>query len=121
MGRLSRSDTVEPRELAWITPVSVSRAMLGRLPPNRLGAGERAVIAYAHASGSLIAGLDDLQARRLAQSLDLQVVGTLGILLRAKAAALIPAVRPVLDAVVEQGFRLSYDMYQDVLLQADEG
>jgi predicted nucleic acid-binding protein len=47
MGRLLRPDTINPRRLAWVTPVSVSRAMIDDLPPNRLGAGERAVIAYA--------------------------------------------------------------------------
>jgi predicted nucleic acid-binding protein len=47
MGRLLRPDTINPRRLAWVTPVSVSRAMIDDLPSNRLGAGERAVIAYA--------------------------------------------------------------------------
>jgi predicted nucleic acid-binding protein len=67
-----------------------------------------------------VAGLDDLQARRLAETLGLMVVGTLGILLRAKQASLIPAVHPLVDAVVAQGFRLDPDLYQDVLRLASE-
>jgi len=120
MGRLDRGDTIDPRKLAWIAPVSVSQAAIGDLPPNRLGTGERAVIAYAHIHPGHIVGLDDLQARQLAERLNLPVVGTLGVLLQAKRANLISAVRPLLDAVVTQGFRLASDLYRDVLRLADE-
>jgi predicted nucleic acid-binding protein len=120
MGRLLRRDTINPRDFAWAKPVSVSQGTIDALPPNRLGSGEQAVIAYAHAHQSYVAGLDDLQARRLAETLGLTVVGTLGILLRAKRASLIPTVRPLVDAVVAQGFRLAPDLYQDVLQLAGE-
>jgi hypothetical protein len=40
--------------------------MIDALPHNRLGPGELAVIAYAY-PGS-VAGLDDLQARRIAEA-----------------------------------------------------
>ena len=120
MGRLLRRDTVNPRNLAWARCVSVPQATIDDLPANRLGTGERAVIAYAHAHHSTIAGLDDRQARQLAESLGLKIVGTLGILLRAKQAGLIPAVQPPLDAAIDQGFRLTSDLYQDVLRLANE-
>lgn len=120
MGRLLRRDTLNPRNLAWASRVSVSQAMIDDLPANRLGMGERAVIAYVHAHHSTIAGLDDRQARQLAESMGLKVVGTLGILLRAKQADLIPAVQPPLDAAIRQGFRLTSDLYQDVLKLTNE-
>jgi predicted nucleic acid-binding protein len=120
MGRFLRRDTVDPRDFTWATPVSVPQDLVDALPPNHLGAGEQAVIAYAHAHQSCAAGLDGLQARRLAETLGLMVVGTLGILLRAKQAGLIPAVRPLMDAVVAQGFRLDPDLYQDALRLASE-
>jgi len=120
MGRLFRQDTVNPRNLPWAKPVSVPQAMIGDLPANRLGTGERAVIAYANVHHGMIAGLDDRQARQLAESLGLEIVGTLGILLRAKQADLIPAVRPSLDAAIDQGFRVTSDLYQDVLRLAKE-
>lgn len=47
MGRVMRRDTIDPRGLDWVTLVSVSQHDIDTLPPNRLGAGERAVIAYA--------------------------------------------------------------------------
>jgi predicted nucleic acid-binding protein len=120
MGRLLRRDTVNPRDFAWATPVSVSQDELDALPSNRLGVGEQAVIAYAYAHRSCVVGLDDLQARQLAETLGLTVVGTLGILLRAKQAGLIPAVRSLVDAVIAQGFHLDSGLYRDVLELAGE-
>jgi predicted nucleic acid-binding protein len=121
MGRLLRSDTINPRNLTWANSVSVSEAMLDDLPPNRLGVGERAVIAYARTRDGCVAGLDDLQARQLAEAVGLKVVGTLGILLRAQQSGLISTVRPLLDDVISQGFRLSPDLYRSVLELAGEG
>jgi predicted nucleic acid-binding protein len=120
MGRLTRGDTIDPRALNWPEIVNVPQDAIDRLPANRLGRGERAVIAYAHTSGADLVGLDDLQARRLAKEMKLAVVGTLGVLLRAKRFALIPVVRPLVDAVIAQGFRLNPALYQDVLKIAQE-
>jgi predicted nucleic acid-binding protein len=120
MGRLLRQDTINPHDLAWATSVSVPQTMVDRLPPNRLGAGERAVIAYAHTQRRCVAGLDDLQARHLAETMGLTVVGTLGILLHAKQAGLISAVQPLVDAVIAQGFRLDAELYRAVLQLAGE-
>ncbi len=120
MGRLLRRDTVDPRDFTWAILVSVPQDTIDALPPHRLGAGEQAVIAYAHAHQNYVAGLDDLQARRLAEALGLTPVGTLGILLRAKQAGLIPAVHPLVDAVIAQGFHLTPDLYQNVLRLANE-
>jgi predicted nucleic acid-binding protein len=120
MGRLLRRDTINPLDLAWVTPVSVSQAMIDRLPPNRLGAGERAVIAYAYAHDGHVSGLDDLQARQLAEAVGLTVIGTLGILLHAKQSGLVSVVRPLVDAAITQGFRLGSELYRDVLELASE-
>jgi len=48
------------------------------------------------------------------------VVGTLGILLRARRAGLILSVRPLLDALIAEGFRIDADLYQEVLNLAGE-
>lgn len=120
MGRLLRADTVNPRLWPWATIVPVPQSALDALPPNRLGIGERSVIAYARLQHVGIVGLDDLQARRLAESLGLQTRGTLGLLLHAKRCGYIPAVHPWLEALKMQGFRLGTDLYQDILSLAGE-
>ena len=50
----------------------------------------------------------------------IRVIGTLGILVRAKQAGLIGTVRPLLDQIINQGFRLGPELYRDVLRLADE-
>lgn len=120
MGRLLRPDTVDPRDFGWATPVTVAQEAVDALPPNRLGAGERSVIAYAHAQQGCMAGLDDLQARQLAESLGLEVAGTPGVLLRAKRSNLLPTVRSLVDALIAQGFHLDAELYRDILVLAGE-
>ena len=121
VGRLMRRDTIDPRQLDWTTPVPVSQRDMDTLPPNRLGVGERAVVAHARSNPGCVTGLDDRQARLLAERMGLAVVGTVGILLRAKQANLISAVRPLLDAAQSEGFRLGTDLYQEALRLAGEG
>ena len=120
MGRLLRPNIINPRSFAWADLVSVSQVLIDSLPPNRLGTGERAVIAYAQAHQGDVAGLDDLRARQVAEGIGLKVTGMLGILLHAKESGLIPAVKPLVDDVTAQGFRLSPELYRDVLGLADE-
>jgi predicted nucleic acid-binding protein len=120
LGRVLRPDTINPRSLVWVELVAVSQALIDSLPPNRLGTGERAVIAYAQAHRGYVAGMDDLRARQLAEAIGLKVTGTLGILLRAKQAGLISTLQPLVDDITAQGFRLSPDLHRDVLGLAGE-
>lgn len=85
-----------------------------------LGAGETSVIAIAQSLSGSIAVLDDLAARRCAQALGLQVIGTLGIILAAKQRKILPAVKPALDAVVAAGMFISAAHIHDVLAKAGE-
>ena len=115
-----RRDTINPRELDWAVIVSVAEDEIEALPPNRLGIGERAVIAYARRTLDCWAGLDDRQARELAQDLGLDVVGVIGVLLRAKRAKLISAIQSLLDALQMEGFRMGDDLYREALQLANE-
>ena len=78
------------------------------------------MIAYARSHPDYRVGLDDRKARELAAALELDVIGTIGILLRAKRAALIPAIRAFLDALQMEGFRMGDDLYQEALQLAGE-
>ena len=85
-----------------------------------LGAGESSVISMVETLPGSIAVLDDLAARRCAGALRLEVVGTLGLLLRAKKAGLISGIRGPLDAIVSAGLFISPKHLVDVLQQAGE-
>ncbi len=56
----------------------------------------------------------------LGEQLQLPLIGTLRILLKAKRAGLISAVRPLLDAVQQERFRMGPALYDEVLNLAEE-
>ena len=64
--------------------------------------------------------MDDDPARRLATELGLQVIGTAGVLILAKERQLIPAVRPCLDALIENRFFLARTLYELILKRVGE-
>lgn len=64
--------------------------------------------------------LDDLPARKLAQTFLLQPLGTSGILILAKKEGKIPVLRPLLDQLIGNNFRVSAALYEQVLRYAGE-
>lgn len=64
--------------------------------------------------------LDDNAAKKTAKYLGLNVTGTLGILLKAKKAGIIPVVAPVLEEIKKNGFYVSEAVEQMVLSEAGE-
>ncbi|WP_238546790.1 MULTISPECIES: DUF3368 domain-containing protein [unclassified Synechocystis] len=65
--------------------------------------------------------IDERLGRREASRLGLSIIGILGILLVAKQRSLITQVKPIIDNLVSQaGFRVSPQLYQRVLIIAQE-
>ncbi len=85
-----------------------------------LGRGESQVITIALRNKGAVAVLDDLQARRCAYSMGLRVMGTLGVLLRAKRAGFILAARPLVTELVESGMYLDPDLMAQALAEVGE-
>jgi len=72
-----------------------------------LGPGESAVLALALESRSPLVILDDALGRQAAGLLKIPFTGTIGLLLEAKKAGLIPALAPLLEQLDSLRFRLS--------------
>ena len=83
-------------------------------------AGEASAITLAHEIESDYIVIDDLQARRLAIKLGLTVIGTLGILLKAKQNGLILSLRPVLEQIKQTDFRITATLIKAILFDAGE-
>ncbi|WOD38495.1 DUF3368 domain-containing protein [Nodosilinea sp. E11] len=65
--------------------------------------------------------LNERRSRQVAQTLKIPAIGVFGIAIAAKQQSLIPSVRRIMDALVEQaGFRVSNPLYQQILKFADE-
>jgi predicted nucleic acid-binding protein len=64
--------------------------------------------------------LDDLKARKVAEMLGLSPMGIAGFLLLAKKNGFIEKVRPFLECLQTNGFRLSCDLIEAICREANE-
>jgi len=80
-----------------------------------LGRGESEVLAVALVEAASRAVVDDLEARRCGQALGVDVIGTLGVVLRAKREGLLPAARPTMAHLREVGLYVADDLIDRVL------
>jgi predicted nucleic acid-binding protein len=92
-------------EGGWGTRVPVSRVPAVVLEWG-LGAGEAAVIAVGLEGHGRTAVLDDAQGRKCARAMGLPLIGTLGIVLRAKRLGRITSAAEVLKDVQKAGLHL---------------
>ncbi|MBT9315257.1 DUF3368 domain-containing protein [Leptothoe spongobia] len=106
----------------WIRIQSVSQShRIAELQnTTRLGKGECAamILAEEYKADQLL--IDDLDARRVALSRNLPVVGTIGTLLVAKQRGLIDSVKDILVALIKSGTRISPRLYQNAIAAANE-
>lgn len=98
----------------WLSPCGVEAVLDGPL-----GVGERAAMACALAVGASLL-TDDLAARRHAETLRLVVFGTLGVLVRAKQAGLLPRVAPLIEQLRASGQRFASGVVGQALAAAGE-
>jgi len=101
--------------------IRVLRQEWSEPPLPLLDTGEASTLraAIALGSGTLVL-LDDLQARREAQRLEIAITGTAGIIVEARQAGLIPAARPVFSRLADEGFHLGDDLVRAVLAELGE-
>lgn len=110
-------------QLGWIQTQSLANSQLAnQLQQERgLDAGEANAIALALELQADDLLIDERLGRQEAVRLGLSIIGILGILLVAKQRSLIPQVQPVMDTLINQaGFRVSLQLYQQVLVLAQE-
>jgi predicted nucleic acid-binding protein len=104
----------------WITVQKVQSPSQVQLLLPALDQGEAEVIALALEQNADLVLIDELTGRKVAQSLELQVIGTVGILIRAKQMGLIPAVKPVLEEMIQRGIRYSQRFINSILHEIGE-
>lgn len=105
----------------WIQVRAVANQALVQSLRQDLDAGEAAAIALALEMGADLLLIDERIGRESAQHFGLTYLGLIGLLQRARQRRLIPAVRPVVDALrLQAGFWISDALYQRVLRDAGE-
>ena len=107
------------RPIPWTTPVMAPDPHEVAALAMIVDTGEAEAIAVAVENSCLLI-TDDRQARNGARSLGLQVIGTLGILIRAKQQGLIGSIKPIIDSLESTGFHISQALIQEALQIAGE-
>ena len=104
----------------WVEIKAVTNILLQQVFEERVDKGEASAIALAMETPSSTLLIDDLRGRKLAKQLNIQFTGTLGLLLVAKQAGLIPVLKPILHKVQQTNFRVSDQLISEILKEAGE-
>ena len=114
-----RPGAAEVRQAKWIRAYAVTDRIKVDYLRVDLDPGEAEVLVLAEEVNADWILLNEPKARLAAELLGFKIVGTVGLLL-AKRTGKIKAVRPLLDELRANKFRLSDKVYQAVLQQASE-
>lgn len=113
-------DTVAQQLSTQTWPVRENVVSSPRVAAWTLGAGETAVLSSALANPPLRAVIDDMDARRCAQTLGIPFLGTGGLLVLAKRRGLLTSVAESIEKLRDSGLWLSDDIVRILKTQADE-
>jgi hypothetical protein len=83
--------------------------------------GEAEVIILAKEKGIDQVLIDEKVARMQAKVLGLKVIGTLGLLLKAKRKGLLLSIKPFIDKILKSGIWIKEDIVEGILKEAGEG
>lgn len=118
-GRSKGYDVPNPDHYSWLDIVNPKSTPSEWLALD-LGAGEIAAMALALENPDRVALLDDMLARRTAQTAGLFVWGTLRVLLESKSHGLIAEVEPYVVRLSHSGMWISGEVQQRILKLAGE-
>ncbi len=104
---------------AGLLDIHHDQAVVAEDWPPALGAGELAAICLAKTLDCPVL-MDDKLARRVAVSMGLRIIGTAGVLVRAKQQTRIEAVAPLLHTLQASGYHLAPDLLEHILQLAGE-
>jgi predicted nucleic acid-binding protein len=104
----------------WVEVIKVQNIDAKKMFATSLHAGEVETIILAMEKSADLCIFDDLLARKYAKMFDLNVTGTLGVLIAAKKGNYIDSAKLLLDELVSVGMYVSEELYSTVLSLAGE-
>lgn len=114
------SEKIEETLSSWLQVKQVRDRQIIDVLLADLDYGEAEAIALAREMGADRIVMDDLDARRLAWRLNLNVIGTLGLLLGARLRGELASLKQEIDRLHREGFRVSAALVEAVLREAGE-
>ena len=104
----------------WVLVQKLAQPLQPITVSGSIGPGEREVISLGLELGVALLIVDEQPARRLATSLGLRVIGTVGLLMAGKERGFLATIRPELDRLLAVRFFMDQDLYDRVIAQAGE-
>lgn len=104
----------------WIELKEASNKTYQTIIEASVDKGEASAIALAIEQTDCLIIIDDLKGRKFAHQLQLNVTGTLGIMVDAKHSGIVPSVIPLLNKVKATNFRLTKKIESIILTKAGE-
>lgn len=99
----------------WVLVQELARPLQPGTVSGSIGPGEREVISLGLELAAALLILDEQPARRLAMSVGLRVIGTVGLLMAGKERGFLTKVRPELDRLLAVRFFMDQDLYDRVI------
>jgi len=115
-----RDKTEIIKNLNWIKVEEVKNRRLINFLMNFIDYGESEVIAYAVENNIDLVVLDDKDARKIAREFYLKVIGTLGILIISKKKGYINELKPIIEKLGDNNFRISEKLLRRILEEVNE-
>jgi predicted nucleic acid-binding protein len=104
---------------AWLLVMPLANP-LSPVSLANLDRGEAAVIELALEQNIPLVGIDEIKGRSAARAVGLKVVGSLGLVARAKTLGLISAVHPLIEKATRSGVHYHPDLIERVLKEIGE-
>ena len=111
---------IEIKEANWIVRKRVRDNLAVESLQTELDMGEAETIILARESNADLIIMDEEKGRRIAKNLGLCVIGTIGVLLKAKRERIIENVKPSLNKLRESGFWIDKNLYRIILEEEGE-
>lgn len=108
------------QQLNWVETRTVSNPAVVNALQVDLDIGEAEAIALAQELAADLLLIDEHMGRVIAARLGIRIIGLLGVMVEAKHRGLIREVKPLVDALINLGFRIGEDLYERVLQAAGE-
>jgi predicted nucleic acid-binding protein len=104
----------------WVKIKSPTNKSIQRILELQLDKGEASTIALALEIPESTIILDDYKARRVAEKLNLNVTGTLGVIIKAKKNGVIKSIKPYIQQLKTNNFHLTLELEKEALKEAKE-
>ena len=104
----------------FVKCIEIKEPIAFKVLESNLQAGESEAICLCEEIDANLLIIDDLEGRRVAERLGINITGTLGVLLLAKKEKIIDAIKPLLDDIISHDFRVADELYKEILKIAGE-